>query len=49
MSSFYFAYGSNMNPARVRERGLGVQTVLPGVLSALSEVKQAVTPGGIGG
>lgn len=28
----YFAYGSNMNPARVRERGIVFDRVLPGIL-----------------
>ena len=28
----YFAYGSNMNPERVRERGIGFDQVLPGTL-----------------
>ena len=28
----YFAYGSNMNPARVAERGLPVIDVMPGML-----------------
>ena len=32
----YFAYGSNMNPARVRERGLVVRTMLAGRLPGYS-------------
>ena len=28
----YFAYGSNMDPARVRERGIAFDRVLPGIL-----------------
>lgn len=32
MSRFYFAYGSNMNPARVAARGLAFDTVQRGVL-----------------
>jgi cation transport regulator ChaC len=32
MSSWYFAYGSNMNPARVTERGLAYDRVQGGVL-----------------
>ena len=31
-SRWYFAYGSNMNPARVRERGLEYSYVLPAAL-----------------
>lgn len=32
MTRWYFAYGSNMNPARVTERGLTFDTVQRGVL-----------------
>lgn len=32
MTRWYFAYGSNMNPARVTARGLGYDTVRRGVL-----------------
>lgn len=32
MSYFYFAYGSNMNPARVKARGIDYQQLLPGRL-----------------
>ncbi len=32
MINKYFAYGSNMNPLRVEERGLGVSRVVPATL-----------------
>ena len=35
MVARYFAYGSNMNPDRVRERGIRFSAVLPAVLSGV--------------
>ena len=43
MASFYFAYGSNMNPARVEERGLEVRAVLPGALTGYQLVFDKVS------
>lgn len=34
MIEYYFAYGSNMNPARVAERGLQVLSIEAGILCA---------------
>ena len=34
MNEYYFAYGSNMNPARVAERGLQVLSIETGILRA---------------
>ncbi len=36
MSSYYFAYGSNMNPQRMRARQLQFQRVLPGRLAGVA-------------
>ncbi|TQV67781.1 gamma-glutamylcyclotransferase [Exilibacterium tricleocarpae] len=35
MSTYYFAYGSNMNPARMATRGMGVVSIQPGRLANL--------------
>ncbi len=35
VTPFYFAYGSNMNPARVEARGLHVEAVCGGVLDGV--------------
>ncbi len=49
MVEYYFAYGSNMNPARVRERGMAFARHLPGLLQGyrLAFNKRSVkVPGG---
>jgi gamma-glutamylcyclotransferase len=49
MVEYYFAYGSNMNPARVRERGMAFASHLPGLLQdyRLAFNKRSVkVPGG---
>lgn len=35
MTAYYFAYGSNMNPARMRERGLQFIEIRPAVLPGM--------------
>ena len=49
MSDWYFAYGSNMNPARVKARGIAYQQLSPGLLEnhQLSFNKRATGKPGI--
>ncbi len=35
MSAYYFAYGSNMNPARMKARGMMVADMQPGTLQGM--------------
>jgi gamma-glutamylcyclotransferase len=49
VSDWYFAYGSNMNPARVKARGIAYQQLRPGLLGnhQLSFNKRATGKSGV--